>query len=230
MLALLALWEEPLGAAPSDQQPSPDPQIVFLRSVKKLNLQTDHGLITESHKKPFSFPNWRIPWWVWASALGLGSVLIVWSLLRQRQKSKQENKVIKGPEPEKQVVDPTLLKIASQRADELANQGLWTEAMHALLLGTFEELGRQRKLTFPGSMTSREVVASLTLGPAASESLGQIVSAVEPTWFGCALPSLEDYLGVRAHFDGFVKILSSSTLGLPKQPINDRSAVTGARP
>lgn len=88
-------------------------------------------------------------------------------------------------------------------AEALAAQGKYSEAIHALLLRTLQELVKRGQVTLPPSLTSREILGRVPLGADAREALSGLVLAVEVTHFGGAAPNADDYAMCRQHFDRF---------------------------
>ena len=67
-------------------------------------------------------------------------------------------------------------------AEALARAGRFVDAIHVLLLRTFEAIGRRARL--PTSLTSREILAQVPMSDAARGALGELVTAVEISHFG----------------------------------------------
>lgn len=88
-------------------------------------------------------------------------------------------------------------------ADELADQGRFAEAIHTLLLRTLHELASQNLVRVTPALTSREILAKVSLLGDAREALTGLIVAVEQTWFGDDVPQLADYQRCRAEFDRF---------------------------
>lgn len=88
-------------------------------------------------------------------------------------------------------------------ADELAAQGRFAEAIHTLLLRTLHELASQNLVRVTPALTSREILARVSLLGDAREALSGLIVAVEQTWFGDDVPQLADYQRCRAEFDRF---------------------------
>jgi hypothetical protein len=141
-------------------------------------------------------------------AVGLIVILIRYYRNWSTKEAKEE-KVEEKTEP----IDTTKLLQAGQQADELAKHNNIIEAMHTLLLDTIQELKNQKKQTFPDSFTSREIASKLNIGTAANKALDEIVTIVEPTWFGNYLPALTEYKVLRKKYDTFLLLL-----GGRKQP------------
>jgi hypothetical protein len=88
-------------------------------------------------------------------------------------------------------------------ADELAAQGRFADAIHTLLLRTLHELASQHLVRVTPAMTSREILARVSLLGEAREALAGLIVAVEQTWFGDDVPHGDDYQRCRAQFDRF---------------------------
>ena len=89
-------------------------------------------------------------------------------------------------------------------ADQLAREGRFAEAIHILLLRTFQELARAADVTIAPSLTSREILTRIPLRPGAREALVELTEVVELTWFGDDVPGEADWLRCRGRFDSFV--------------------------
>lgn len=86
-------------------------------------------------------------------------------------------------------------------AEALAAEGRWADAIHALLLDTLAALSGASRLA--PSLTSREIVARVRLGPVARDALSGLVGAVEISRFGGADATEEDYRLCLARFHAF---------------------------
>jgi len=85
-------------------------------------------------------------------------------------------------------------------AEALAAQGRFGEAIHLLLLRTFEVLARRLGSRLAPGMTAREALARLTLPPPARPALADLVDAVETTTFAGHAASEGDYLRCAERF------------------------------
>lgn len=84
-------------------------------------------------------------------------------------------------------------------AERLARDGRFAEAIHVLLLRTFDDIGRQAAL--PKAFTSREILARVRTADDARQALGHLVTSVELCIFGGAEPGADDYARCRASFE-----------------------------
>ena len=78
-------------------------------------------------------------------------------------------------------------------AEALAAQGRFGEAIHLLLLRTFEVLARRMGSRLAPGMTAREALARLSLPAPAHPALADLVDAVETTTFAGRFASERDY-------------------------------------
>jgi Domain of unknown function (DUF4129) len=111
---------------------------------------------------------------------------LLWLLVRLR-----ERRDLTAPDggPDEPVLDSTLLA----DADALAREGRYAEAIHLLLLRTFEVLTHRMGSRLAPGMTAREAVTRLALPPPARPALADLVQAVETTNFAGRSASHADY-------------------------------------
>ncbi|HXZ01068.1 MAG TPA: DUF4129 domain-containing protein [Stellaceae bacterium] len=86
-------------------------------------------------------------------------------------------------------------------AEDLARQGRFVEAMHALLLQALAEIRRRRDQAFAESLTSREILRRVRLSEEGEASLRDIVARVEWSYFGAHPAGPDDYRQCRGSFD-----------------------------
>ncbi|MDR2422847.1 MAG: DUF4129 domain-containing protein [Deltaproteobacteria bacterium] len=87
---------------------------------------------------------------------------------------------------------------------ELAQAGFFAEAIHELLLKSLKEFQKARGLTFAPSLTSREILRGLKLGPPVEPALAFLVELVEVSRFGHFQPQATDYQASLRRFDEIV--------------------------
>lgn len=112
-----------------------------------------------------------------------------------------------GRRPAAFIPDQSVVVVPAVRLDRgmltdlerLAAQGRFAEAVHAMLLRTFESIGAQRAL--PSALTSREVLARAGLSDGAHGALRELVLAVECTLFGGQEATAEDYRRCVASYE-----------------------------
>ncbi|MDR2300776.1 MAG: hypothetical protein LBF38_01845 [Deltaproteobacteria bacterium] len=188
------------------------PKAIFDQAAKEHNFQLEIGPAIEAPKpkEEFVFPK-EILIIIGSAIFAVALFLVLRSFLLAKKAAKK--KVPEKEDKKEDEVDTQGLKDTRRRADVLASQGLFIEAMHTILLDTIEDLKNQKNLIFPTSFTSREIVNNLRLGLGATQSLGEIVNTVEPTWFGEDKPGLEQYQSLRQKYDNFINLLSPGLAG-----------------
>jgi hypothetical protein len=90
---------------------------------------------------------------------------------------------------------------------DLARQGRYPEAIHALLLQTFRELSQRFVGRAPRSLTSRETIPALALAAPEESALRDLVARVEISYFGTHEPQKADFELARASFLALKKAL-----------------------
>jgi hypothetical protein len=97
-------------------------------------------------------------------------------------------------------------------ADDLARQGRFVEAMHALLLRALADIRRRRDQAFAESLTSREILRRVRLSEEGEASLRDIVARVEWSYFGEHPAGPEDYRQCRDSFDRLAAALREAAV------------------
>jgi hypothetical protein len=100
-------------------------------------------------------------------------------------------------------------------ADQLAAAGRYAEAIHTLLLRTFQELARTSAVKIAASMTSREILARIPLLGDSRDALADLVMMVELTWFGDDVPGQAEWERCRSQFHRFVAAYQQRAPGAP---------------
>jgi hypothetical protein len=95
-------------------------------------------------------------------------------------------------------------------ADDLARQGRFGEAMHALLLQSLADVRRRLDEQFADSLTSREILRSTKLPAEGREPLREIIARVERTYFGEYAAGPQDYMGCRDRFTELERVLHAA--------------------
>ncbi|XYH97568.1 DUF4129 domain-containing protein [Sorangium sp. So ce1128] len=96
-----------------------------------------------------------------------------------------------------------------ERAEALALEGRYDEAVHALLLAALGRLDLRGHVALNPAMTSREILARSRLEGAAREALRELVLAVELSLFGGLGADEGDYERCAAAYKGFSASLSA---------------------
>jgi Domain of unknown function (DUF4129) len=105
---------------------------------------------------------------------------------------------------------PALFDAPLQDAQALAREGRYAEAIHVLLLRTFEQLLRGRGVPVAPGWTSREVLERASYPGPAREALAGLVGAVETCTFAGRPASEEDYLICADRFRQLAATLGGS--------------------
>ena len=93
---------------------------------------------------------------------------------------------------------------ATVKADDLAGQGRFVEAMHLLLLQTLTDLRQRLRVEFADSLTSREILRHAQLSDPNRMLLRDIVARVEWCHFGGYPAALADYVACRQSFEALL--------------------------
>jgi hypothetical protein len=140
------------------------------------------------------------------TGLGVLAVLLVVWLVRALQRLRWRRGGDAALADDPRAPGPVAIPVGD--AEALAAQGSYAEAVHALLLRTLEALSRAARLS--PALTSREIVARVTLSPRARLALRGLVYAVEVSRFGGTEPGEEEYRACRERFQEFL-----ATYGTP---------------
>jgi hypothetical protein len=130
-------------------------------------------------------------------ALAGGLALLIWMLPRRRAREP----VAPGT-GQSQVRSPAPRAVPDH--ERLAQQGRFAEAIHALLLRAFVDLGRRTSapgLAASRSSTSREVLHSTS--PELRQALAPLVGSVERVHFGAGSAGIEDYTACVGQYRSF---------------------------
>ena len=88
-------------------------------------------------------------------------------------------------------------------ADALAEQGLFAEAAHHLLIRSVEDIGRRRPGLIRPALTSRDLARAPAVPPRARELFAGIAAVVERSLFGGRAVGAEDWTSARAAYADF---------------------------
>lgn len=135
--------------------------------------------------------------WVIVGAIVLALITVIAREVRQRPAD------ARAPPEDAADAEPLVaLQVAAGTLDDaerLARQGQFAEAIHTLLLRTFDTIGRQAAL--PRALTSREILSRVRAEREAMQALAQLVNSVEVCIFGDAVPGAEEYAVCRTSFE-----------------------------
>jgi hypothetical protein len=152
---------------------------------------------------------------MWALLIA-GAVVVIFYVVRELGRGRKDR--VRASDPliaEEPVPGEAQLDLPLADADALAAQGRFAEAIHTLLLRTFQELARASAAQVSPHLTSREILAKIPMLGDGRDALGELVAVVELTWFGDDVPAEQDWLRCRAQFDRFVSIHRASIAARP---------------
>lgn len=177
-------------------------------AVKSLDLQTDlpRDLVVPE-RWHFQLPA-EVFWLV--LVLGLAALLYafwddlpIWRLGWRRDWSA-------GAEDGEMLAEHTPEAVAAA-ADDLARQGRFADAMHALLLQSLADVRQRLDEQFADSLTSREILRSTKLPSEGREPLREIIARVERTYFGEYGAGPQDYSICRDRFTELERVLHGAS-------------------
>ncbi len=150
----------------------------------------------------------------WAVVAVACVVGVVWVVSRMALDAKRPGRRRSSEVPSADGRDAAATEPNADAAAALAADGRFGEAIHALLLTAFSDLGR-RLGALPPSTTGREVVRAVA-GPAvaappvAAEALHALVAAVERSRFAARTVGAADYALCRAAYQRFAAAWSET--------------------
>jgi heme exporter protein D len=153
---------------------------------------------------------------VWG-AIAVALLLIILAVANEVLRRRREPPAPEAPKGREEEAPKAALVRPLDDAERLAQEGRFAEAIHVLLLRTFQELTRAAGVTIAPSWTSREVLGKIWLAPDAREALVELVHVVELTWFGDDVPGEGDWLRCRAQYDRFVTAYRSAPPRVQKE-------------
>ena len=208
LLLAALIWLAPAEsreAAAAAQAKSPEEAVAG--AVRNLDLQTE--LPRERGE-----PGWHLqlpPELFWLALIaGLGALvysfwdeLPIWRIGWRQQWSD-------GPEDGLSPATKAPEEVAAA-ADDLARQGRFGEAMHALLLQSLADVRRRLDEQFADSLTSREILRNTRLPSQGREPLRDIIARVERTYFGEYAAGPQDYMACRERFTELARVLQAGS-------------------
>jgi len=153
---------------------------------------------------------------MWALLIA-GGLILIFYVARELGRGRKDR--VRASDPaiaEEPVPVEAQLDAPLEDADRLAREGKYAEAIHTLLLRTFQELAKAASSRVSAHLTSREILASIPMLTDGRDALGELVAVVELTWFGDDVPGEPEWLRCRAQFDRFVSIHRASVAARPK--------------
>lgn len=195
----------PVGipATPLRAEPRADVATAAREAIKHLDLQT------ELPRDPAPQPkfNMSLPPELVLLALIIVAAMVIYAFRDQLGRLRFSRR---GPQwradrdgssedvPAAQVLETSI------KADDLAAQGRFVEAMHLLLLQLLTALRRRLGVEFADSLTSREILRAAQLSDPNRMLLHDIVARVEWCHFGGYPAALADYVACRQSFDALL--------------------------
>jgi hypothetical protein len=171
-----------------------------IREIMKRRRERDRQRAPQTSGRGFGSFATVLLWVLMAAAAVILAIFIARDFLGFFPEDEEEDGETEGAKksPDRRVVDRPL-----DDAQALAASGRYQEAIHTLLLQTLIELSRKLPEPLAPSLTSREVLLALQLGPEEHGALTGLITAVELTHFGAETPSLDDYERCLYHFQSF---------------------------
>lgn len=206
LIALAAAAVLAASGAPLAAQTPQQVQSAAEQAIRRLDLQTEFPTGPESERFSFNLPS-EVLWIVIAIALGIilyafkDMLPAGWAWGQGSAWNEEQDGSAAASRSPAAVLDA---------ADELAAQGRFVEAMHALLLRGLAEIRQRLDEQFADSLTSREILHRARLSQEGRVSLHDMVRRVEWTYFGEHPAGQADYLACRKSFDVLARALYGS--------------------
>ena len=143
---------------------------------------------------------------LWAAAI-ITLVIILMTLRDNLWSSSRRRPLSENPEEAAPEAMTARMDKAQDNADVLAARGGFAEAMHLLLLQSVGELRLRLGIAIAASLTSREILLRVGLGPEGRSAFADIIGRVEISYFGPHLPGKEEYLACRRSFETLTESL-----------------------
>lgn len=190
------------------------------------------GTLAPDPSPPSEWPDWlpdlSLPDWFLSllGLLGKGALAlvvlaivlmvggIVYLLFRFRKPAPDDDvgtkkRAKKRPEDALAPADP-LLEMPTLGHEELARQGRFREAVHALLVAALLSTGWVPEGRGRG-LTAREIAAGYQLNSPPREALLELLATVERIWFGGREATAETYAAALVSFERFVPVPAVTT-------------------
>jgi hypothetical protein len=201
-----------LLSAPLRAEPGPDVATAASEAIRHLDLQTElPGEPTLQPKLHLSLAPELI---FLALIIAAACVLYAfreqlgrWRLLGRSREWRADQPESGEDLPARSVLEATV------KADELAGQGRFVEAMHLLLLHSLSDLRQRLGVEFADSLTSREILRNAQLSDPNRTLLRDIVARVEWCYFGGYPAALADYVACRHSFDALFEAVHADNGG-----------------
>ncbi|MDR2353264.1 MAG: hypothetical protein LBF22_08920 [Deltaproteobacteria bacterium] len=197
-----------------------DLQGTLTKTVDRYSVQTELPLLEEPTPlpKPISPSGWSseilLILFYLLTGGGLSFLAIMFFRYFKTQKLTAKKKdLAKNTKP---TLDRKNLEVALKSIQEdalaYAKKGLYTQAIHILLLNTLEEYKKRDPQKMPPFFTSRELVQVLPLTQEEDLAFRDLVFRVEVSYFGNVSPDKPDFLAAQASFDKLLKSLKTKPI------------------
>jgi hypothetical protein len=144
---------------------------------------------------------------LWCS-LGIIGAAVLWNLKNNLWSASRSRKLAFRREDEVPSVSAAeRMENAQAEADDLARSGSFSEAIHALLLRSVNEMKNRVNSPIAASLTSREILRHVDLSPEERSVFATIVDSVEVSYFGTHQPGGDEYAVCRRSFDALTDLL-----------------------
>ena len=144
------------------------------------------------------------------AALAVGIALVLYTLRDRLPSFGTPRLAARRPDAVAQAAALERMVEAQIEADELAGQGRYAEAMHALLLRSLTEMRRRLQVSFADSLTSREILRVMDLPELGKLALADLIRRVELVYFGLHVAGREDYTACRASYEGLTAAMAGA--------------------
>lgn len=144
------------------------------------------------------------------AALAVGIALVLYTLRDHLPSLGAPRLAARRPDAVAQAAAVERMVEAQIEADDLAGQGRYAEAMHALLLRSLTEMRRRLQVSFADSLTSREILRVLDLPELGKLALADLIRRVELVYFGLHVAGREDYTACRASYEGLTAAMAGA--------------------
>jgi hypothetical protein len=102
------------------------------------------------------------------------------------------------------------LETIREDADKLAAKGLFSQAMHELLINSLEEYKKRESQKMRSSLTSRELIQILPMSQDEGNAFEDLVKRVEVVYFGSLVPGASDYEESKASYTKLLDTLKAN--------------------
>lgn len=138
--------------------------------------------------------------WVIIGIAAAGLLYLIVSRLAGWQRRERTGRAATAPEWR---IDEAPARTLLGDADQLAAQGLYSEAAHLLLHRSIEEIDKRRPAAVRKALTSRDIARLPAIPPSPAEAFASIVRAVERSLFGRRPLDAGDWRQCREAYERF---------------------------